>query len=255
MKINTTRMIAILGSLCLVTSSFVGSTLAKYTTQVSGNDTARVAKFGVVLSADTDLFKASYAGNDEISVLSDVYNDAARTGRVIAPGTSGTATVFTIAGAPEVDVKLTASLGAFTMATLPKDTYTDYTKVVDTDNNGKTDGFDTFTLAEDYKPVKWTLKFTSAEAGATTQTVASGNLDAINNYLTNTLSREYDVEDDSFDEINGNYELSWEWVFDGVNDAADTYMGQIAAGVVTTEPAGYEGDESFAFTLVVEQID
>jgi hypothetical protein len=113
----------------------------------------------------------------------------------------------------------------------------------------------TFTLTEDYKPVKWTLKFTSTEAGATAQTVASGNLDAINNYLTGTLSGEYDVEDDSFDEINGNYELSWEWVFDGVNDAADTYMGQIAAGVVTTEPTGYEGDESFAFTLVVEQID
>ena len=254
MKINTTRMIAILGSLCLVTSSFVGSTLAKYTTQVSGNDTARVAKFGVELTADSNLFKQSYDETGSITVLSDdADDDATRNGRVIAPGTSGVATLFTIDGAPEVTVDVKVSLSdptALTMATLPAGTYNDYTTLVDSDNDGDVDANDvmtTFTLTEDYKPVKWTLKHDD------TTVLYNVNLDAIETYFAG-ISKVYNVEDNSFDAINGDYELSWTWAYEGVNDAADTYMGQIAAGDVTA-PAGYVANESFNFILNVTQVD
>ena len=46
-------------ALTLITTCFVGGTFAKYTTTGGGNDSARVAKFGVTISASTDTFKAS----------------------------------------------------------------------------------------------------------------------------------------------------------------------------------------------------
>ncbi len=247
-KFNATKMMALLMALCLITSTFVGSTLAKYTTEVSGSDTARVAKFGVVLTADADIFAKEYAGNDAISVKSDSATDD-----VIAPGTAGNAVLFTIDGAPEVDVQVTATLGDFTMATLPTGSYKNYTEYVDTDSDGVKDGYADFNLANDYKPVYWTLK----KDGVAVVGCENVNLDVIDTYLENTLSGKYEVEADAatgFESINGDYELSWTWAFEGVNDAADTFMGQVAAGVEAA-PAGYVANESFAFNLNVTQID
>lgn len=252
MKFNTKKLIALLFALCLITSSFVGSTLAKYTTKVSGSDTARVAKFGVELTVDANLFEKQYAGLDAISVKSDDDAD------VIAPGTTDDAVLFTIAGAPEVDVEVTVSLGAITMATLPSGDYNDYTVITDQNSDNVVDASDIikFNLAEDYKPVKWTLKKNSTVVtNAASVALENVNLNVINDYLTNELSGEYDVEGpDNFADIVGNYELSWTWVFDGVNDKADTFMGQVAAGVEAA-PAGYVANESFAFTLEVTQVD
>ena len=101
---KTTRVLVALLALTLVTSCFVGGTFAKYV--VSGDideDTARVAKFGVELTAESDIFAASYDANGSISVLANE--------DVVAPGTTGTAAIFSITGAPEVDVQVTATLG------------------------------------------------------------------------------------------------------------------------------------------------
>ena len=252
MKFNTKKLIALLFALCLITSSFVGSTLAKYTTKVSGSDTARVAKFGVELTVDANLFEKQYAGNDTISVLADDGKD------VIAPGTSDDAVLFTIAGAPEVDVQVTVSLGAITMATLPLGDYNDYTVITDQNSDNKVDAADIikFNLAEDYKPVKWTLKKNSTVVtNAASVALENVNLDVINDYLEDELSGQYNVEGtETFADVIGNYALSWVWAYDGVNDKADTFMGQVAADVETA-PAGYVADESFAFSLEVTQVD
>lgn len=248
-RINTTKLMALLASLCLITSSFVGSTLAKYTTEVSGSDTARVAKFGVELTADANFFEKEYAGVNGISVKS--YDDA----NVIAPGTTGTATIFTIAGAPEVDVEVDISLSntnELTMATLPAGIYNDYTALVDSNTDGKIDENDTmntFTLADNYYPVKWTLKKDG------TAVATDVNLEAIETYFA-SISKKYEVESNDFAAIVGTYELSWKWdfVIDDKTDKADTYMGQIAAGVVTP-PTDYVANESFDFVLNVTQVD
>ena len=248
-RINTTKLMALLASLCLITSSFVGSTLAKYTTEVSGSDTARVAKFGVELTADANLFEKEYEGVNGISVKSDDDAD------VIAPGTFGVATLFTIAGAPEVDVEVDISLSntnELTMATLPAGTYDDYTALVDSNTDGKIDANDTmntFTLADNYYPVKWTLKKDG------TAVATDVNLKAIEDYFEDMCGI-YNVEDDDFANIVGTYELSWKWDFeiDDDTDKADTYMGQIAAGVVTA-PTDYVANESFDFVLNVTQLD
>lgn len=244
MKNKLMRAATLLLVLTLMTSCFVGSTFAKYTTQVTGEDTARIAKFGVVLTADATLFEATYDGVSAVSVKADDSKD------VIAPGTTDTATIFTIAGEPEVDVDVSITLNkesGMSIAKLPAatGTYKDYTDVT-TDKK--------FDLADDYKPVKWTLK----KNGAVVTGCEDVNLDVINTYLEDTLSGRYEVEGGvgakTFDNLIGTYTLEWNWGF-GVNDAADTYMGQIAAGVVTPAPSGYVANESFDFSLQVTQVD
>ncbi len=239
-KMNLTKLMAVLVVLCLITSTFVGSTLAKYITTAEGNDTARVAKFGVVLTAESDIFAPEYAkdgsgDNTGVSVLADDTKD------VVAPGTAGTMTAFTIAGAPEVDVKVTATLAQvdpISMVTLPAGTgYKNWTTANPTD---------TYDVAANYYPVVWTLK-----QGANVK--ATGNLEAIQTYLTDTLSGIYEVEDDTFDTLSGSWTLDWTWAFENGKDAEDTSLGQVAAGVDTI--AGTVLNETFDFAITVEQLD
>ena len=51
-KNHTLKLAGILLALVLVTSCFVGGTFAKYVTEGTGSDSARVAKFGVTVTAD-----------------------------------------------------------------------------------------------------------------------------------------------------------------------------------------------------------
>lgn len=242
MKKNyTMRLAAMLLTLTLVTSCFVGGTFAKYTTQIAGSDTARVAQFGVTLSVDADLFDKEY-DDGAISVKS--HDDA----DVVAPGTTGTATIFTIAGTPEVDVTIDITLNGkddgnpLTMVTLPAGTYKDWT-----DLNSATGTYDT----AQYQPVVWTLTKNSTP-------VATGNLEAIETYLEG-LCGKYEVEGGEYANIVGTYMLTWNWDFDasgaGTNDKADTTLGQIAAGVEAAPATGYVANESFAFYMNVTQVD
>lgn len=224
----------------LATTSVISGTYAKYTTRISGYDTARVAKFGVKLTLESDLFAPEYDGINEISVQAEDTED------VVAPGTTGSVALFSITGAPEVDVQVTASLNDeslsknYTMVTLPGGEgvkYKDYTDVTEDK---------TFDLTETYYPVVWTLKHDGTE-------VVEGNLEDVQTYLVNTLSGLYNVESDEFSEIVGAYNLTWEWPF-AVNDKADTYLGQIEADVVDA-PEGHVANEQFYFNIEVTQVD
>lgn len=230
---KTNRIVALLAVLCLITTCFVGTTLAKYTTTAEGADTARVAKFGVVLSAGSEYFKTSY-DDGAVSVLADNGDD------VVAPGTTGTATAFTIAGAPEVDVQVTVTLDkddALSMVKLPAATatYLDWTTAATDDK---------YDLAADYYPVVWTLKQDGAD-------VVSGNLEDIEAELT-SMSKKYEVESGDFADLVGTWTLDWAWDF-SVNDKADTTLGQVAAGVDTA--TGAVLDETFGFSITVTQLD
>ncbi len=233
------RAASVLLIMVLLTSSVISGTFAKYVTEATGSDTARVAKFGVVVEAISSIFNTQYAGNDTISVLSST------TDNVIAPGTTGEAVAFTIAGAPEVDVQVAVTLGDFTRVTLPAGSYLDYTTANTTD---------TYDPAAPYYPVVWTLE----KDGVAVAGCQDVGLDEIQTYLTGTLSGEYDVESSAFSTINGTYELTWNWDFDdagaGTNDKADTVLGQIAGGVIAA-PTGHEAWESFEFSITVTQID
>lgn len=228
MRVASALLVAVLLSTCAISGTF-----AKYVTTAVGSDTARVAKFGVVVQAVSDIFRPQYAGNDAISVLSSNAED------VIAPGTTGTAVAFTISGAPEVDVNVAITLGAFTRVTLPVGDYLDYT----TANTA-----DTYNPGSAYNPVVWTLK----KDGVTVTGCDKVGLDKIETQLA-SMSKKYDVESGAFSTINGTYELIWEWAFEA-NDQADTVLGQIAGGVIAA-PAGHVANESFQFSITVTQVD
>lgn len=243
-KNRTMKAAAVLLALTLMTSCFVGGTFAKYTSTVTGSDTARVAKWGVELSASTNLFAPEYNGDSGVSVLADDGED------VIAPGTEGTAIFFTIAGAPEVDVRVTATLNGaagiaddYSIVTLPAGNgYKDWTV--------QTTGSETWDLAEDYQPVQWTLKKNGSAV------VENKTLKEIEGYLTNTISKVYEVESGGMTGIVGDYTLSWTWPFEG-NDKADTYLAQIAAGkqIAPGDGTTYCANERFALSLTVEQVN
>ena len=92
----------------LLTTSVISGTFAKYTTQDSASDTARVAKFGVTVTATSDsMFSNTYGKTDNTYTVGDNTVVGEGSAKVVAPGTSGTLTQVTLSGTPEVAVRVT----------------------------------------------------------------------------------------------------------------------------------------------------
>lgn len=102
------RVAAFLFILTMISTCAFATTFAKYTTSGETSDTARVAKWGVEITAiapaNQQLFTNEYLNGSEATVQSTV--------DVVAPGTSGELSRFTISGTPEVkaQVSYTATL-------------------------------------------------------------------------------------------------------------------------------------------------
>ena len=73
----------------LVTTCGISGTFAKYVTTASGTDTARVARWGILLNVASDVFDVEYDADAGNGVSVQASED------VIAPGTSGDAFTFT----------------------------------------------------------------------------------------------------------------------------------------------------------------
>ena len=105
------RIVGLLLVLCLISSSFVGVTFAKYTSTARGNDSAVVAKWEIMYK-DTEISTANYPE----SITFDLFNTineadtASGEGQVaagkIAPGTGGSFD-FSIKNSSEVDAEYT----------------------------------------------------------------------------------------------------------------------------------------------------
>lgn len=190
----------------LITTSIISGTFAKYTTSVSGQDSARVATWGVTeTSIDLDnLFKTAYQNNGKNTVESSDATD------VIAPGTTGNATFdFTYNGsedAPEVAYKFT----------------------VDTEGSK---------IADDLKSnpnIEWQLDDNGAwgtwDQLMTNIKSLSGDPSGTKEYAPNQLP-------DAFNMKGANtHKVSWRWKFETKNaevvdakqDATDTKLGNKA---------------------------
>lgn len=187
MKKNwTTRVAVALLALTLITSCFVGSTFAKYVTRAQGEDNARVAKWGILLTMEGDnMFAPEYEHDDPdftgeattLSVRVDPEYDGEITD-LVAPGTTNDGFKATIVGQPEVAVRYTLHIDAdWTDVVLPAGEYTDFTKLVQNDD-GEYGYFDKFTLEKDYCPIKWdiTVKKNGGAAMSLTQVAREFNL-------------------------------------------------------------------------------
>ena len=107
MRVASALLVAVLMTTCAISGTF-----AKYTTTDSATDKARVAKWGVEITANAEMFTTSENGTTlgAKTVLSaGAVNDIAD---VVAPGMSGELADSTITGTPEVavEVKYEASL-------------------------------------------------------------------------------------------------------------------------------------------------
>ena len=202
--------------LVLITSCFVGGTFAKYVTSGSGSDTARVAKFGVTVTANGTMFAKEYVTEDTRFVGTIAKSVmSSNEDNLVAPGTKGEMARMTLTGTPEVAVKVTY----------------DATGKVSLTNWTLADG--TF-----YCP----LVFRIRNATGTTvipgidytdaATLEKAIVDAINGY-----SKEYAPNTNLADKGGESLNVSWEWMFETGDDAAakaannikDTYLGDQAA--------------------------
>lgn len=118
-KNKTLRAAGILFLATMLTTCMTAGTFAKYTSGDRAEDSARVAKFGVTVTADGSLFGEEYAGKEggdkPISFSGDEHTGTVQvfeTGEnVVAPGTKNdTGLGFVISGKPEVDVKINTTV-------------------------------------------------------------------------------------------------------------------------------------------------
>ncbi|MBR5453250.1 MAG: hypothetical protein IKV54_04145, partial [Clostridia bacterium] len=103
MRVASALLVAVLLSTCAISGTF-----AKYVTSDSGTDSARVAKFGVVVEAESfGMFETNYTTDDSEATFTGGYSvSSAGTDKVLAPGTSGEFADISITGTPEVAVNV-----------------------------------------------------------------------------------------------------------------------------------------------------
>lgn len=223
-----TKAAAALAVLALGTSCFVGGTFAKYTTSKSGSDSARVAAFGVTLTADGSTFADTYA-KDDTTAKSTIVNSVVSTDKadVVAPGTKGDVAMVTISGTPEVAVKVTYELDNFVLTgwELADDTF--YCPIVIKVGETEIAGSD-YTSADDFKAaIKAEIEDETAQ------------------YPPNTKLDDEDYVD-----------ITWSWPFEtgstaaekAENDVKDTYLGNQAA-------EGNASEIELSIKTTVTQID
>ncbi len=145
------RLASALLILTLLTTSVIGGTFAKYVSEGSVSDTARVAKWGVEIKTSGTLYSDAYAKKGEtdgntpavrpttaetsfgnISVSASTAND-----NIVAPGTKSyeEGLSFALAGTPEVAVTVKATIEAEDIF-LAKGTYGILEKATVTDQHG-----------------------------------------------------------------------------------------------------------------------
>lgn len=252
-KNHVMRISAIVLALVLATACLVSGTFAKYVTSATTDDAARVAKWGVTLDiSNSQMFTNEYATDDTnysgaLSVKS--IDDA----RVVAPGTKSGDDIaplkFGIAGTPETAVRIDFENEVQDIC-LKAGTYTDYTKLVE-QADGTFAYTDTFTLTEDYYPVKWTLQQIAAADGVNDGSIAGATATTLAN-IKNVIGAFSGVQYAPNTVLDAQFQLDWEWAFEQ-NDAADTYLGNCAAGIITDANAIL--DVEFDLTITATQID
>ena len=258
MRLASSLLVAV-----LLTSSVISGTFAKYVTSDEAQDSARVAKFGVVVDAEGSLFAKSYidapADSGSLTVVTNTVDDD----NVVAPGTKNeTGFSFAVTGTPEVDVKLVIEVTDPTLSTNPlKEIFLKAANDLPDMTTGDED--DTFDLSENYYPVKYTV--TQEKTGSPEVVKECKTLEELKTTLTD-LNGTFDSNKNLAEEI-GTIKITWAWAFgvqDGaptLNDKCDTLLGDLAAGIALnpattlTKGSDYNLDTAVRINVRVEQVD
>ena len=217
--------------LTLLTTCMISGTYAKYVTQGTGTDTARVAKWGVTVTANGTTFAKEYTKDDENAAT--ITNSVVSTddNKLVAPGTKGTMTKIILGGTPEVAVKVS------------------YVGQFDISDNWKVDG-------EFYCPL--VIKVKSGTDTVTTikgidYTSAADFEKGVNDAIA-AYSSNYDANTDLSTKSDDSLTVEWEWPFSTMNDdktsndEKDTFLGGQAA-------SNNSATVTLTVTTTVTQID
>ena len=202
-KTKLMRAALLLLVLTLITSCFVGGTFAKYVTKGDSTDTARVAKWGVTVTANGSTFAEEYATNDQSVVGAIAKSVVSREPKknVVAPGTSGEMAKMTLSGIPEVAVH------------------------VSYEADFKVEGWTVGENSEYYCPLVITVNGT--EYKGTTYKSAEEFVSAVKTAISG-YSKNYAANVNLADWGRDSLAVSWKWEFNG-DDVKDTELGNLAA--------------------------
>lgn len=222
------RLASALLILTLLTTCMISGTFAKYTTQATGEDTARVAKWGVTVSTHTDLFATSYTNTNDNSGTVTVKSEGAD--KLVAPGTTGTGLGVTSEGTPEVSYEMKIKLDN-TTAEMPSLKYrpaggteASYEPVKFSVLNGTTPLKENLTLADLKALFDGTKAIYKYDVGTKKYYVDSNGDGTIDSTSSDTCP---------------NIQIKWKWQFEtgtddttkAFNDKLDTILGKLAFGV------------------------
>lgn len=253
------RVASILLVLVLMSTSAISGTFAKYVTTADGADTARVAKFGVEVAVAGGLFSETYVAvaDGNIPGSTNLTVESSNDDKLVAPGTQNDdGLTFKITGTPEVKVNVSISIDDATR----KDVYL---KKADGKYLNWTTGNDTtdkFNLANNYHPILYTLWDGN---GAPVSGCQDVNILTIENYLENTLSKDYpagtNLATALSGNVNGTFKLTWKWNFLNGLDEADTLLGNLAVDSAKFGPDLAADDYNLGahidLTVTVTQVD
>lgn len=237
------RVAGLLLALVLVTSCFVGGTFAKYTTANYGTDNARVAKFGVTVHGDSDMFDPTYKTDDtSVTAITNSVVALNGTDNLVAPGTKkNDCLTASVTGTPEVAVKVEY------VATMTLNGKWEY-KYKDSQGAEQT---------EFYCPL--IIKVNGTEIKGTNFTDKATFIKAVTDAVS-SHNAQYAPNTNLANETNDKLSISWEWPFevkgadgrvDHTFDLKDTYLGDLAANAADGEMPKID----LALLLTVTQID
>ena len=184
------RIASVLLVLTLISTCAISGTFAKYVTKAEGSDSARVAKWGIVVEVNgKTVFADKYAAEDEDYLAAGgTYSVEAKAAegeeadKVVAPGTDSTQVgddllTAKVSGTPEVATRYTLVISDWEDIVLPKGEYTDYTQLLKADDG--TYGYTgKFTTDADYAPIKWNFTVTKGSKTVDLLAIAKSMLPA-----------------------------------------------------------------------------
>lgn len=265
------RLASVLLVLTLLSTSIIGGAFAKYTTQSTATDTARVATWGVTISAHTDLFATAYKDEkvDASATDATVKVTTSDTSNLVAPGTTGTGLSVknTATSEPEVSYTMTIKLG--TDAKMPTLKYTPtgestakvYEPVKFSVYNGTTlikEGISLADLKTLFNGTNVIYEYDVAAGKYYLDKNGDGTIEASEKAAAAALTDCPDIQ------------IKWEWEFENtaptikaLNDELDTILGDTAAGSTITKYSGgndnsisdINTDVSLSWTITATQIN
>ena len=233
MKKNRMMRLASLLLVCvLLTTSVISGTFAKYTTNKTGSDTARVAHWGVTITPNGTMFEKVYGKDDASYTLGANTVETSDEWKLVAPGTTDSLTEIVLQGSPEVATRVT------------------YDATVNLDGWKLSDG------TTEYCPVYFTIEGKTygidADCGMTCDVKATSVADLATKVeeAIEACKKDYAPNTDLY-AMNGDYpSVTWEWPFytDDDHDVKDTDLGDKAA-------AGNHAVVQVTVKTTVEQIN